>query len=136
MLPWVLADADAFVEDTVTTLLTFHPIRFANTLVPLRPQRARRRSCRSAVTGVAMLGVVAVASWAVWRRTPDVGELLRWLALVLAVANLVNKQAFYNQFWFVAALVAASLAADAVRDPSPSASAPDRHPSAAASRPT
>ncbi len=52
-----------------------------------------------------MLGAVAVASCAVWRRTPDVGELLRWLALVLAVANLVNKQAFYNQFWFVAALV-------------------------------
>ena len=32
------------------------------------------------------------------------------LALVLAVANLVNKQAFYNQFWLVGALVAASLA--------------------------
>ena len=39
-----------------------------------------------------------------------VDELLRWLALVLAVANLVNKQAFYNQFWLVGALVAASLA--------------------------
>ena len=41
---------------------------------------------------------------------PGVDELLRWLALVLAVANLVNKQAFYNQFWLVGALVAASLA--------------------------
>ena len=41
---------------------------------------------------------------------PAVDELLRWLALVLAVANLVNKQAFYNQFWLVGALVAASLA--------------------------
>jgi hypothetical protein len=46
----------------------------------------------------------------VWRRRPGVDELLRWLALVLAVANLVNKQAFYNQFWLVGALVAASLA--------------------------
>jgi hypothetical protein len=51
-----------------------------------------------------------VASYAVWRRQPGVDELLRWLALVLAVANLVNKQAFYNQYWLVGALVAASLA--------------------------
>ena len=46
----------------------------------------------------------------VWRRQPGIDELLRWLALVLPVANLVNKQAFYNQFWLVGALVAASLA--------------------------
>ena len=31
MLPWVVADAGAFLGDTVTTLLTFHPIKFANT---------------------------------------------------------------------------------------------------------
>ncbi len=31
MLPWVVADAGAFFGDTVTTLLTFHPIKFANT---------------------------------------------------------------------------------------------------------
>ena len=47
------------------------------------------------------------------RRQPDLPELLRWLALVLLVANLVNKQAFYNQFWLVAALVAASWATSA-----------------------
>jgi hypothetical protein len=29
---------------------------------------------------------------------------------VLLVANLVNKQAFYNQFWLVGAMVALSLA--------------------------
>ena len=44
------------------------------------------------------------------RRQPALAELLRWLALVLLVANLVNKQAFYNQFWLVGALVAASMA--------------------------
>ncbi len=128
MLPWVLADADAFVEDTVTTLLTFHPIRFANTWY-LYALNEHGVELPFFVTGVAMLGVVAVASSAVWRRTPDVGELLRWLALVLAVANLVNKQAFYNQFWFVAALVAASLAADAARHPSPTDAAGDHTPS-------
>lgn len=112
VLPWVVADAAAFVDDTVTTLLTFHPIRFANTWY-LYALNVHGVELPFAATGVVMLGAVAVAAWAVWRRTPDLGELLRWLALVLAVANLVNKQAFYNQFWFVAALVAASLAADA-----------------------
>ena len=115
MAPWVVADAPAFVDDTVTTLLTFHPITFANTWY-LYALNEHGVELPFAVTGVAMLGAVAVASWAVWRRTPDTGELLRWMALVLAVANLVNKQAFYNQFWFVAALVAASLAADATCD--------------------
>jgi hypothetical protein len=63
-----------------------------------------------AVTGAAMLAAVTAIAYAVWRRQPDTSELLRWLALSLAVVSLVNKQAFYNQFWLVAALVAASLA--------------------------
>jgi len=46
----------------------------------------------------------------VHRRQPDIGELVRWLALLLLVANLVNKQAFYNQFWLAGALVVVSLA--------------------------
>lgn len=124
VLPWVVADAAAFFEDTVTTLLTFHPIRFANTWY-LYALNVHGVELPFAVTGVAMIGVVAVATFFVWRRTPDVGELLRWLALVLAVANLVNKQAFYNQFWFVAALVAASVAADATRGGEPEESEGD-----------
>ncbi len=106
--PWVLADPRAFVDDTVTTLLTFHPIRFANTWY-LYALNEHGLTLPFAVTGAAMVGAVALASYAVWRRQPPAAELLRWLALVLAVVNLVNKQAFYNQFWLVAALVAASL---------------------------
>ena len=109
MLPWVVADAGAFLGDTVTTLLTFHPIKFANTWY-LYALNEHGVTLPFWVTGAAMVGVVAVAAYAVWRRRPGVDELLRWLALVLAVANLVNKQAFYNQFWLVGALVAASLA--------------------------
>ena len=122
MLPWVVADAGAFVGDTVTTLLTFHPIKFANTWY-LYVLNEHGVTLPFWVTGAAMVGVVAVAAYAVWRRRPGVDELLRWLALVLAVANLVNKQAFYNQFWLVGALVAASLALPqgepAVEDPDP-----------------
>ncbi len=107
--PWLLADPAAFVDDTVTTLLTFHPIRFANTWY-LYFLNEHGVQLPFAVTGAAMLLAVAAAVWAVWRRQPPVEEVLRWLALVLAVANLVNKQGFYNQFWLVAVLVAASLA--------------------------
>ncbi|MBD3784969.1 MAG: hypothetical protein IE926_18805, partial [Micrococcales bacterium] len=106
--PWVLAEPAAFVHDTVTTLLTFHPIRFANTWY-LWFLNEHGVELPFAVTGLAMLAAVAAAVWMVGRRQPDVGEVLRWLALVLAVANLVNKQAFYNQFWLVGALVLASL---------------------------
>ena len=60
--------------------------------------------------GLVVLGVVGSAVFFVWRRQPPLAELLRWLAFVLLVANLVNKQAFYNQFWLVGALVAASMA--------------------------
>ena len=109
MLPWVVPDPAAFVGDTVTTLLEFHPIRFANTWY-LYALNEHDVTLPFAVTGAAMVGAVAVATYAVWRRQPGAAELLRWLALVLAVANLVNKQAFYNQFWLVGALVAASLA--------------------------
>lgn len=110
--PWLLADPAAFVDDTVTTLLTFHPIRFANTWY-LYFLNEHGVELPFAVTGLAMLAAVGVAVWAVWRRQPAIDEVLRWLALVLAVANLVNKQAFYNQFWLVAVLVAASLAVPA-----------------------
>jgi len=109
VLPWLVADPAAFVDDTVTTLLTFPPIRFANTWF-LYFLNEHDVTLPFVVTGLAMAGAVAASVWAVWRRQPGVDEVLRWMAFVLAVANLVNKQAFYNQFWLVAALVAASLA--------------------------
>ncbi|HMM95880.1 hypothetical protein [Phycicoccus sp.] len=122
--PWVLAEPAAFVHDTVTTLLTFHPIRFANTWY-LWFLNEHGVELPFAVTGLAMLAAVAAAVWMVGRRQPDVGEVLRWLALVLAVANLVNKQAFYNQFWLVGALVLASLVVPVtVRGPRAAAATP------------
>jgi hypothetical protein len=96
LAPWFLASPPDFVHDTITLLLSFHPIKFANTLY---------------LTGVAVLGTLAAVVLTVLRRQPHLGDLLRWLALVLLVANLVNKQAFYNQFWLVGALVVLSLAA-------------------------
>ncbi len=110
VLPWFLAGPADFVHDTVTLLIGFHPIRFANTWYLLFLNRYGV-TLPFWVTGVVVLGTLAVALVAVWRRQPPLEELLRWLALVLLVANLVNKQAFYNQFWLSAALVVLSLAA-------------------------
>ncbi|MGL5864628.1 MAG: hypothetical protein ACRCYX_01985 [Dermatophilaceae bacterium] len=110
VLPWLVADPRAFVNDTVVALVEFPPIRFANTwyLVLLNEHGVE---LPFAASGALMLVAVLVAAAAVHRRAPDVDEVLRWLALVLVVASLVNKQAFYNQFWLVAVLVAASVAA-------------------------
>jgi hypothetical protein len=107
--PWVIASPADFVHDTVTLLLSFHPIVFANTLY-LLALNTFGVTLPFAVTGLAVLGTLAACCWTVWRRQPDLSVLLRWLALVLLVANLVNKQAFYNQFWLVGALVVLSLA--------------------------
>jgi hypothetical protein len=107
--PWFLASPPYFVHDTISLLVGFHPIKFANTLY-LLALNTFGVTLPFAVTGVAVLGTLAAVCWTVWRRQPLLADVLRWLALVLLVANLVNKQAFYNQFWLVGALVVASLA--------------------------
>ncbi|MGL5862514.1 MAG: hypothetical protein ACRCY9_14775 [Phycicoccus sp.] len=109
VLPWLAADPGAFVDDTVVALVEFPPIRFANTWY-LYLFNEHGVELPFAATGALMLAAVVTAAVAVYRRAPDVDEVLRWLALVLVVASLVNKQAFYNQFWLVAVLVAASVA--------------------------
>jgi hypothetical protein len=108
--PWLLAGPAEFVHDTVTLLVSFHPIRFANTLYLLALNTFGVK-LPFWLTGMVVLGTVAAVALAVWRRAPGLDEVLRWLALVLLVANLMNKQAFYNQFWLAGALVALSLAA-------------------------
>jgi hypothetical protein len=107
--PWFHASPPDFVHDTISLLVGFHPIKFANTLY-LLALNTFGVTLPFAVTGVAVLGTLAAVCWTVWRRQPELADVLRWLALVLLVANLVNKQAFYNQFWLVGALVVVSLA--------------------------
>jgi hypothetical protein len=107
--PWFLASPPDFVHDTISLLVGFHPITFANTLY-LLALNTFGVTLPFAVTGVAVLGTLAAVCLTVWRRQPALADVLRWLALVLLVANLVNKQAFYNQFWLVGALVVVSLA--------------------------
>jgi hypothetical protein len=110
VLPWFLAGPRDFLHDTVGVLVTFPPIRFANTLY-LFAQYQLGIALPFWVTGLVVLGALAAVMLAVGRRQPDLPALLRWLALLLLVANLMNKQAFYNQYWLVGALVVVSLAA-------------------------
>ena len=109
IVPWFLASPSDFVHDTITLLVGFHPIRFANTWY-LYFLNEHAVTLPFWVTGLVVLAALGAAARLIHRRQPPVDELLRWLAFVLLVANLVNKQAFYNQFWLSAALVAVSLA--------------------------
>ena len=108
--PWFLTGPADFVHDTVSLLVSFHAIVFANTLY-LLALNTFGVTLPFWVTGAVVLGTLLAVGVAVWRRQPPLESLLRWLALLLLVANLVNKQAFYNQFWLSGALVAVSLAA-------------------------
>jgi hypothetical protein len=123
VLPWFVADPAAMWHDTVSLLVGFHPIRFANTLY-LAAQHELGWTPPFWLTGLVVVGVLATACVVVRRRQPDLAELLGWLALVLLVATLVNKQGFYNQYWLVGALVALAVASTSsgASTPSPSRS--------------
>ncbi|MCU0283853.1 MAG: hypothetical protein MUD13_08135 [Candidatus Nanopelagicales bacterium] len=109
VLPWFLAGPADFLDDTVLLLVSFHAILFANTWY-LLALNVFGVELPFWVTGLVVLGTLGLVARTVHRRQPDLGELLRWMALLLLVANLVNKQAFYNQFWLCGALVVVSLA--------------------------
>lgn len=110
VLPWFVADPAAMWHDTVSLLVGFHPIRFANTLF-IAARHELGWTPPFWLTGLVVLGLLVSTCLAVRRRQPDLGELLGWLALMLLVATLVNKQGFYNQYWLAAAMVALGVAA-------------------------
>lgn len=108
--PWVLAGVGDFWHDTVTTMLDLPPLVFADTLYTLVLNETGVR-LPVLVVGVVVLGVLVAAVVALRRRPVGLAGLLTWCAAVLLVANLVNKQAFYNQFWLVGALLLLAVAA-------------------------
>jgi hypothetical protein len=107
--PWVIASPADFRHDTVTVLLRFTPIRFADTLY-LASVHELHRSPPFWLTGLVVLVTLVLAMRSIHAHRPGLAQLVRWCALLLLVANLVNKQAFYNQYWLVAALLLLSVA--------------------------
>jgi hypothetical protein len=129
VLPWFAADPGAMWHDTVTLLVNFPALRFADTayIAVLNEWGVQLPFW---LTGALVLVTVAAAAVVVRRHNPPPAALLRWCALVLLVANLVNKQAFYNQYWLVAGLVLLSWAV-------PPTTAPGRRaPAASAATPS
>lgn len=124
VLPWfVTAPADMW-HDTVTLLVGFQPLVFADTVF-IAVLNETGTAPPFWLTGAVVLGTLVAICRVVHRRDPALPELLRWLALMLFVANLVNKQAFYNQYWLVGALVLLSWALPTAGSADPSASDPD-----------
>ncbi len=106
--PWLLADLAAMLDDTVALLIRYQPLRFADSLYVAAINEWGWRPPFWA-TGAVVAVTLLAAAVLVRRRDPEPGVFMRWCALVLLVASLVNKQAFYNQYWLVAALVLLSL---------------------------
>jgi len=112
MLPWAIADPGAMWHDTVTLLINFQPLRFADT-VSIAVLNEWGVLPPFWATGAVVVVTVAAACVAVRRLPGSPALVLRCCAVVLFVANLVNKQAFYNQYWLVAGLVLLSWAVPA-----------------------
>jgi hypothetical protein len=108
--PWLVANPKGMIHDAGTLLLTFPPIRFSDTLY-LAAIRNLHWTPPFWLTGMVVLAVLVATTWAVRRFDPSPSRFAVIAALTLFSANLVNKQAFYNQFWFVAALVLLAWAA-------------------------
>jgi hypothetical protein len=107
-LPFLLWSPADFVRDTVVLLLTYPPL-------PLSPNLYLAAYHQGVLVpfwltaSVVLFSLVATAL-AVRRLQPGPGWLaLAWAVLLLTV-NLVNKQAFYNQFWLVASLLLVAVA--------------------------
>lgn len=108
--PWLVATPSGLVHDAGTLLLTFPPIKFSDTLY-LAAIKEFGWMPAFWITGLLVVALVAAGTWAARRFDPSPARFAAVAAMVLFGANLLNKQAFYNQFWFVAALVLLAWAA-------------------------
>jgi hypothetical protein len=100
-------------HDAVTLLVGFHPIKFADTLY-LAAIHELGWTPPFWLTGALVVAVVALAALVVRRDQPWPARFSAVAAFALFGANLLNKQAFYNQFWLVGALVLLAWSADPV----------------------
>jgi len=110
VLPWFLAGPADFWHDTVRTMLDLPPLRFSDT-VYVAVLNETGTAPPFALVGLAVAGVLVLAVVRSRRRPAGLAGVLTWSAAVLLVVNLVNKQAFYNQFWLVGALLLLAVAA-------------------------
>ncbi len=133
MLPFALPSVGDFASDTLGFISGGAPLRFANTLVLLALNTFGVTVPGWIPTAATLALTVGVAAL-VWHRQPGLGEVVRWLALVLLLLTLVNRHGFYNQYWLAGALVALSLVADRGALGGPSVAVGDHERGASADR--
>jgi hypothetical protein len=104
VLPWLVADPRAFVGDTVMVGVGYPPLLFSDSLYVAAINELGWLP-PFWLTGAVVVSVLALICVRLHRTDPEIGQWLLWAALALLLANLVNKQAFYNQYWLVAALL-------------------------------
>lgn len=108
--PWVIATPKGMLHDAVSLLVNWPPIRFSDTLY-LAAIKNLAWTPPFWLTGLLVVAIVGSAAWAARRFDPSPARFAALAAFTLFGANLLNKQAFYNQYWFVAALVLLAWAA-------------------------
>jgi hypothetical protein len=111
VLPWAVWDLPAMWHDTVTLLVGFHVIQFSDTLY-LAAVHELGWTPPFWLAATLILAVIAFAVGVVRRFQPPPARFAAVAAFALFGANLLNKQAFYNQFWLVGALVLLGWTAD------------------------
>jgi hypothetical protein len=106
--PWLALDASAFMRATIEDQLNS----------PKRPDSVSLWTFLDrmgaappyAVMSLVVVVTAAALAWWVRRNHADTEKFTYACALMLLVANLLNKQGFYNQYWLVGALILLGLA--------------------------
>ncbi|MDQ1604028.1 MAG: hypothetical protein QOE01_1873 [Actinomycetota bacterium] len=106
-LPWALADLSAFHYGTVTRLVGMPPRLDAPELFTAAADAGWTPP--RVLTILVILVGAAAATWRA-RQFTGAGAIALCCAFALYVVNLVNQQAFYNQWWLVGSLILVGLA--------------------------
>lgn len=106
--PWLVMDGPAFVRATIEDQLD-SPKRPDSISLWTVLDRMDVAPPYALMTVLVVATAVALAVW-VGRSPADTERFAYACALMLLVANLVNKQGFYNQYWLVGALILLGLA--------------------------
>jgi hypothetical protein len=106
-MPWLIADLSAFWHDTVSYFLHLPPRADAPTLFTAAVEAGWTPP--RVIVGIVVLGGIGLAAWKA-HGPVGTGAMALCCAVALGVADLVNQQTFYNQWWLVGSLVLVGLA--------------------------
>jgi len=107
-LPWLIASPRLFLHDTVQLHLDLPPRPDGLTIY----SALSRLDVDVPTRLLALVAVVIIGAVSVWvaRRQPALSGVSAAAALVLMAANLLNSQAFINQYWLASCLFLLSIA--------------------------